>query len=758
VSSRPEQQDIDSQATPRRSRRTAAGVTTVRRRIISEKEKRQHTIILRQRVKICRLRKKISHLSATNRQPKFGMSANVNSSFNKQLDAFFARQMRLSAFKKVGRRYSPADKNFALSLYFSGPKAYSFCQRFFVLPSKRSLQIWLAKLEIKPGFSDSVFSVLKNKVRSMAEQDKVCVLLLDEMSLKTALSYDAASDAIVGFEDYGHLGTGKNLANSALVFMVKGLRAKWKQPIGYFLAHNTTAADKLKPLVISAIEKLANIGLIVRVVICDQGATNQQMYRLFGVSVDKPFADVCGTKVVFMFDSPHLLKNVRNNLLKHDFIIGDNRVSWKYIAGFYESDSKRSIRMAPRLTKKHLELPPFAAMRVCLAAQVMSHTVAAGICTCVDMGKMPDEAMHTANFIKLVDGLFDSFNSRLCFDKKVLRRAICSKSDSSHWPHLHECEQKLKSLKVAESKAAIPCLSGWLMNIAALKMLWEILQAEYSFSFLLTSRLNQDSLENLFSVIRGKGGHRDNPDPVHFRSAFKQVVVQNMFVPAPGSNCEDDSGEYLLNIEDFSVNTDTPLQLTDSVSSHVITVTMPLLSASESLLKLDNAELMEDGIYDNTLTYIAGYVCRKVLDKHDCDICKSTMLRADTSVIGSGDLFCAHKAYNTSRSCFGGLKAPSDFMFKLMNECEHVFNTAFESMKYSPGIRSKLVEAVSDHLSSADDKPCLISQRNAVLVYMTTRLHYKLKFLRRDAIMSKTSGSGKPAKRKNRKVLKIMHK
>ena len=35
--------------------------------------------------------------------------------------------------------------------------------------------------------------------------------------------------------------------------------------------------------------------------------------------------------------------------------------------------------MAPRLSKKHVDLPPFAALRVSLAAQVLSHSVASGM-------------------------------------------------------------------------------------------------------------------------------------------------------------------------------------------------------------------------------------------------------------------------------------------------------------------------------------------------------------------------------------------
>ena len=36
-------------------------------------------------------------------------------------------------------------------------------------------------------------------------------------------------------------------------------------------------------------------------------------------------------------------------------------------------------------------------------------------------------------------------------------------------------------------------------------------------------QLNQDIVENLFSIIRSKGGARDNPDAAQFRSALRQV-------------------------------------------------------------------------------------------------------------------------------------------------------------------------------------------------------------------------------------------
>jgi len=185
----------------------------------------------------------------------------------------------------------------------------------------------------------------------------VCVLLLDEMSLKSTVSFDPPRDVIVGFENFGHLGTGTALSNNALVFMVKGLCAKWKQPIGYFLSHNAACADKLMSLVVTAVKKLSAVDLDVRVVICDQGSTNQQMFRLLGVTAEKPFAELQGKQVIFMYDPPHLMKSLRNNLVKHDFLVNGNKICWKYTTEFYNSDSQLQIRMAPKLTKNTLNFP-----------------------------------------------------------------------------------------------------------------------------------------------------------------------------------------------------------------------------------------------------------------------------------------------------------------------------------------------------------------------------------------------------------------
>ncbi len=68
------------------------------------------------------------------------------------------------------------------------------------------------------------------------------------------------------------------------------------------------------------------------------------------------------------------------------------------------------------------------------------------------------------------------------------------------------------------------------MAVKMLIMLWEDLHANYQITHLHTNRLNQDCIEDLFSVIRGKGVRRDNPDAQQFRQALRQVMVDSILI------------------------------------------------------------------------------------------------------------------------------------------------------------------------------------------------------------------------------------
>ena len=128
------------------------------------------------------------------------------------------------------------------------------------------------------------------------------------------------------------------------------------------------------------------------------------------ITLNKPYIKYGDKKIFVLYDPPNLLKNIQNNLKKTDFKNSDKIVSWQYIVDSYNFDKTQQIQMAQKLKHKHIDLLPFSTMHINLAAQVLSHSVAAGISTLVSLKHLPVNAMYTAQFVVQFDALFNIFN------------------------------------------------------------------------------------------------------------------------------------------------------------------------------------------------------------------------------------------------------------------------------------------------------------------------------------------------------------
>ena len=65
----------------------------------------------------------------------------------------------------------------------------------------------------------------------MSANAQICTSLVDEMSLKSQLFYNASADSITAFENLGERKTSSLVANSALVLIAHGILDNWKQPV-----------------------------------------------------------------------------------------------------------------------------------------------------------------------------------------------------------------------------------------------------------------------------------------------------------------------------------------------------------------------------------------------------------------------------------------------------------------------------------------------------------------------------------------------
>jgi hypothetical protein len=219
--------------------------------------------------------------------------------------------------------------------------------------------------------------------------------MFEEMSIRENLHFNQKFDCIEDFLRSWKSGQTCNTANHALVFMVCGLRRKWKQPVAYYFSRGSTKAEIIVQILSEILDACQDAGLQVVATVCDMGANNVKALKLLGATKRKPFFRFHKQEIATVYDPPHLLKCTRNLLLKYDVqfkseLLGNQLpgiAKWDHILKLYELDKTNRLRLLYKLTDTHLNPVAQIAMKVSFAAQVMSHTVAAGLNTLVSTGK-----------------------------------------------------------------------------------------------------------------------------------------------------------------------------------------------------------------------------------------------------------------------------------------------------------------------------------------------------------------------------------
>ena len=219
-----------------------------------------------------------------------------------------------------GGWWSCKEKVLCLSTLKCNPKSYTFLQSLFSLPSKQTLQSILNTVCFQTGINTHVFDTLRKTVQTMPDKDHMCCLMFDEMLIRENLCFNQKLGCIEGYDDLGSQGRTSNIANRALVFMLRGLRQKWQQPVAYYLMRGSTSGEILVHFLKEVLGACQNSGLVVVATVCNMGANNVKALKLLGVSAKQPFFTFQSQEVAAVFDSPHLLKYTHDLFQTHDVV------------------------------------------------------------------------------------------------------------------------------------------------------------------------------------------------------------------------------------------------------------------------------------------------------------------------------------------------------------------------------------------------------------------------------------------------------
>lgn len=246
------------------------------------------------------------------------------------------------------------------------------------------------------------------------------------------------------------------------------------------------------------------------------------------------------------------------------------------------------------------------------------------------------------------------------------------------------------------------------------------------FKFLLTARLTQDCLENLFSCVRSK-----NPIPtaLEFKNTLRLLTVSQYLKGAETGSYDLDDGSLAADF--LTLQPQTVVE--EAVSDDLFDCCKQLLDVNLRVVELDSTELC-------CLYYLAGYVLSRVV-KNDvtCSLCVISVRATDFVQEMGSDItnLMTLKEYRP-----GSLMPCNQAAFDVLlsaeiafRQCEHLFLSA------SNDLREQLMVEILSKTADINFPECHDIKRKLVRRFIGVRLQFfakKQRLLRKEKISKKS--------------------
>lgn len=664
-------------------------------------------------MEVAALKRKIKSLQKQNvqlKQKNEDIMTGLKVVFNKD------QVQSLSRLSNCGSTWSPDTVKKCLQLHFAcGSTGYNLMlAQGHPMPAERTLRERMQGIKFEPGILTEVFEMMHCKVSSFNTHQRKCVLMVDEMQLHDKLEYDPSTQSVCGYATLKENESDEPvLATHGLVFMIGGISTRWKQVVAYDFTGSSFSGSRCADIIKGIIQQCAAIGLEVIAVTSDMGSGNRAMWRDFGISAGRGSPVLCSASnpqdlsqpIFFLADVPHIVKNLRNHLCRGQLIHLPPDIVAKLefpcdIVGLWPvkqliaHEKGKQFKMAPNLTDTHISPGHFEKMKVSYAVQLMSHSTACALEELVRQRLLSPIALTTAWFFKQVNRWFDLMCSRHpCLALSMQR------------PDKHaEAVNFLESFIDMFSRIRIgdgswkPVQTGVLISTKSILGLQRRLLVEDGFSFLLTSRFTQDSLENLFSMIRLKN---PIPTPYQCKIALRVISVsQYLKAPKHGSYSTDDGAFFLADYR-AAVQPELVAVLEDPESSE------------------PDFDLQLDGPEKSAFAYMAGYIVTRVVNSNGCITCKDVIVDPNNSSAALD--FTRLKCYTE-----GALTMPSAKVLRLFEICEKVFLANQVALR-KPQSTDILVKKMAAASAGIDFPSCHGAKQNLTRRFVVLRIRIHLK-------------------------------
>ena len=441
-----------------------------------------------------------------------------------------------------------------------------------------------------------MLDILAKKLKDSTNLEKNCSLMFDEMDINKSYSYDSRNKIVYG---------GKKKLQ---VVMVRSLFASWKHIV--YIGFDTSMTKGLLTQIVTECE---NYGVLVRAVTCDMGNQRFNKDLDFLNLNNKMVNPIDHTRSIYFFpDVPHLLKLIRNHLMdkRFSFPDEDGKLHELNKSDFYKllNSDGHTYKLCPKFTTLHIEAKGGQRQNVRLAAQILSETVAQAL-------RFNDENMNVqAAALLIFNRWFDTMNSRNKLSSNPYDCGLGMNETIQFQAH-NDMEKVIKSLIFNDEKdrtKMIPFQRGILINIKSTEMLYEDLKSE-GIKYIITKRLNQDALENLFSRVRGIGGQNTHPTAT--------LAMNRLRILMMGKNTYDIVKKPVVEVEceapiSESVNLSNEVQSDEKFVLEELITDLDIPEDPEDEMDENLPNLNKQEVNNNQAKlYTAGYISRKSAKK-----------------------------------------------------------------------------------------------------------------------------------------------
>lgn len=406
------------------------------------------------------------------------------------LSEFFTpNQVDILLKKKSKARWTADEISKAFTLRYFSKRAYIYMRQTlkYPLPGISTLQSWASNVDLQHGVLKDILRVMETCGDKKTELQRLTVLTYDEVKVSSLIEYDQKCDEIVGPYKYMQ------------VVMARGLFSQWKQPV--FIGFDTKMTKLLLEQIVSDLNAVK-----YEVVACvsDCGGGNLGVWKELNINIDQTFFfhPITKNKIYVFADIPHILKLIRNWFLDHGFILQDGKKITKAPVKCLIEKTTTEISSCHKLKPIHITCEKSQRQNVALAAQLMSNTTATALKRYLP-GEDKELAKNVGDFFQMINIWFDILNSYSPSASVQTKRPYGTNFENQN-QILNTAIETFKSMRVISKNSLQIFQKGAIISTTSVQHLFQDLKERYGISYILTHRLNQDCLENLFSQVKKK--------------------------------------------------------------------------------------------------------------------------------------------------------------------------------------------------------------------------------------------------------------